>query len=115
MAGNANSGRRPRTVIRAAVQQTIDAASPKCASILVDFIEGRKELSPAQLDAVKYILNQHIGMPKQRHDIETDNYIQVSVLYGEIIPAIAEVTPVEVEELPVADPVPELQAPDNSQ
>lgn len=102
MAGNANSGRRPRTVIRAAVQQTIDAASPKCASILVDFIEGKKELSPAQLDAVKYILNQHIGMPKQRQELELPDGTNINFLY--IAPwetPVIEAT--EVKELPAPE------------
>jgi hypothetical protein len=103
MAGNANSGRRARSVVRAGVQASIDAAAPQCIQILIDYTQGRKELSLGQLDAVKYIVNQHIGSPKQRQDIDISAESGSGVTFMFINPKPVEIEPVEVKELPAPD------------
>jgi hypothetical protein len=109
MAGNANSGRKPKSYHYAAVQQTINSASGECATILAEYAKGKREITSGQLDAIKYIINQFMGMPKQRQDIDISAESGSGVTFMFINPKPVEIEPVEVKELPVPADVIELE------
>lgn len=125
MAGNANSGRKSKTLLTRDTTQLIGETAPDAVRYLQDAIRGnlgtitktvyRKsgeilttEEVPVQTDssrveACKYIINQFMGMPKQRQDIDISAESGSGVTFMFINPPPVELDAVEVKELPAPE------------
>ncbi len=86
MTGNKNSGRKPKTHLRAETIRILAETSPKATAYLRDVVEGkvppllktftRKDgtvveeqipgENPIKVDVCKYVINQDLGMPTQK-------------------------------------------------
>jgi len=118
MAGNDNSGRKPKTQLRAATEQIITETSPMAMAYLRDVANGaipdKKEVlftksgaiieryvsavDPIRVDVCKYIINQDIGAPRQRTEL-TGN---VNLSWTELMRL--SVTSADIEQLPADKP-----------
>ena len=86
MAGNKNSGRKPKTHLRAQTIRILAETAPKASAYLRDVVEGkippfvktytRKDgtiveaeepgENPIKVDVCKYVINQDLGTPTQK-------------------------------------------------
>ncbi len=92
MAGNKNSGRKPKTHLRAQTIRILAETAPKASAYLRDVVEGkippfvktytRKDgtivkaeepgENPIKVDVCKYVINQDLGTPTQKTVLASD-------------------------------------------
>ncbi len=62
------AGRKRKTVQRQATMQTLTDTSPHCAKYLRDVVDKKEPPNWAIIDVCKYVINQDLGSPRQRHE-----------------------------------------------
>lgn len=90
MAGNANSGRRPKSESRAKTLMTIAETAPKAARMLADYIDGKVKMDNTLIEACKYMINQDCGMPKQRQEIDIEGEVTTGISFIYTEPKVLE-------------------------
>jgi hypothetical protein len=75
------SGRKHKTELQDSVAVILTYTAPRAARLLRDYIEGKIKIDSLQLDAIKYVINQAIGAPRQRQEIIEDNKLDIIVTY----------------------------------
>lgn len=73
------SGRKPKSVNRAQTEMIIAETSPNAAGYLRDIANGGVKADPVRVDVCKYLINQEIGAPRQRAEI--NNTGEVSFVF----------------------------------
>ena len=83
--GNKNSGRKPKSTNRANAEMTLAETSPHAAAYLQKVVTGEiRKPSAARIDVCKYILNQDLGVPRQKviHAGKADQPFEVLLKSG---------------------------------
>ncbi len=70
-------GRKRKSDNRALTLQTLSEASPWCAEHLKLVAQGLIETNSYRMDACKYIINQDLGMPRQKNETAVSGRIEV--------------------------------------
>lgn len=81
MAGNCNSGRKKHTHAKGEAQNIIKENAPAAAGYLRDVANGKEKPDSNRIDVCKYLINQAIGMPKQRNENENTGEVKITVEY----------------------------------
>ena len=78
-------GRPKKDTETRTVQRIIENTAPKAAEYLQGVTEGKEKPNSARIDVCKYLINQSIGMPKQRQELtgEDGNDIILKVIYDQ--------------------------------
>jgi len=78
------AGRKPKSVHRAAAEAIIAESAPQAAGRIRDYAAGKIQLTSAQLDACKYLVDQAIGRATQRQEISGDpaKPVTIRVVYA---------------------------------
>ena len=95
MAGNKNSGRRPRTTNRAQTEQILAEGAPGAARYLVQVVDGKQQADPKTADACKFIIEHTVGKPGQK--VEVTAKIGPAISMEPNPPQIRTVEPVQIE------------------
>jgi len=84
------SGRKPLSQHRQNTIQLITETSPKAAAYLRGVITGDEEPNTARIDACKYIINQDLGMPKQRQELSGPDGGAINLSWAELVRGASE-------------------------
>jgi len=69
MAGvKGRSGRKKKSISRRTTMQTLTDTSPRAARYLKQVIDNEATPNWAIIDVCKYVINQDLGSPRQRHE-----------------------------------------------
>ena len=63
------AGRKPCNQNKAAAEQVIKETAPAAAVYLKEIANGERMPDKDRIDVCKYLINQAIGMPKQRQEV----------------------------------------------
>ena len=80
------SGRKKHDKVLAGVQQTIDTTATQAASYLLSVIRGEiKNPDWKKIEVAKFVIEHHLGRPKQKITLPSDSEGRVIVPYSQII------------------------------
>jgi hypothetical protein len=70
--------------------QTIVESAPEAVKYLRDVSRGEEKPEALRMEACKYLINQALGMPRQRQDIDlaADGLVKIQVIYDKPLPEI---------------------------
>ena len=69
MAGNKNSGRKPKTTNRTQTEQILAEGAPGAARYMVKVADGQEQADPKTADACKFIIEHTVGKPGQKVEV----------------------------------------------
>ncbi|HEY33147.1 MAG TPA: hypothetical protein G4O10_08595 [Dehalococcoidia bacterium] len=80
------SGRKKHDKVMAGVQQTIDTTATQAASYLLDVFRGQiKNPDWKRIEIAKFVIEHHLGKPKQKITLPTDSQGRTIIPYSKII------------------------------
>jgi len=78
------SGRKPKSYYRARVDELLASSALECAKFIISVSNGEvKNPNKEQLDSARYVVNQAVGTPTQRHGFEADAEVIFRVIYDQ--------------------------------
>ena len=81
MAGNHNSGRKPKRNHKQNTDLKLCETGPEAAALLERVVKGDVKVSREQLDAAKYVCSQVVGQPMAKTQITEP--IEIKIRYAD--------------------------------